>query len=54
MSDKISIQGLGMTQFGKFLDKNIKVLTGEALDPKGGGTIGGGEASMTIHILEKE
>ena len=32
MSDNVYILGVGMTKFGKFLDKSIKVLTGEALE----------------------
>jgi len=32
MGDKVYILGVGMTKFGKFLDKSIKQLTGEALD----------------------
>jgi len=32
MSDNVYILGVGMTKFGKFLDKSIKVLTGEALN----------------------
>ncbi|TFG28210.1 MAG: thiolase family protein [Promethearchaeota archaeon] len=31
MSEKVYIIGVGMTKFGKFLDKSIKDLTGEAL-----------------------
>ncbi|TFG22994.1 MAG: thiolase family protein [Promethearchaeota archaeon] len=32
MSDKVYVFGVGMTKFGKFLDKSIKKFTGEALD----------------------
>ncbi|MEW6188057.1 MAG: thiolase family protein [Thermodesulfobacteriota bacterium] len=32
MSDNVYILGVGMTRFGKFLDKSIKVLTGESLE----------------------
>jgi len=32
MSDNVYILGVGMTKFGKFLDKSIKVFTGESLD----------------------
>ncbi|MBI4765075.1 MAG: thiolase family protein [Deltaproteobacteria bacterium] len=32
MSDNVYVLGVGMTKFGKFLDKSIKVLTGEALE----------------------
>lgn len=32
MSDNVYIIGVGMIKFGKFLEKGIKVLTGEALD----------------------
>jgi acetyl-CoA acetyltransferase len=32
MSDNVYILGVGMTKFGKFLDKSIKNLTGEALE----------------------
>jgi acetyl-CoA acetyltransferase len=32
MSDDVYILGVGMTKFGKYLDKSIKTLTGEALE----------------------
>jgi acetyl-CoA acetyltransferase len=32
MSENVYVLGVGMTKFGKFLDKSIKVLTGEALE----------------------
>jgi len=32
MSDHVYIIGVGMIKFGKYLEKGIKVLTGEALD----------------------
>jgi len=32
MSDKVYIIGVGMTKFGKFLEKSTKVFTGEALE----------------------
>ena len=32
MSDSVYIFGVGMTKFGKYLDKSIKTLTGEALE----------------------
>ena len=32
MSDNVYILGVGMTKFGKFLEKSIKALTGEALE----------------------
>ena len=32
MSERVYIIGVGMTKFGKFLDKSIKTLTGEALE----------------------
>ena len=32
MSDDVYIIGVGMIKFGKYLDKGIKALTGEALD----------------------
>ena len=32
MSDGVYILGVGMTKFGKYLDKGIKMLTGEALE----------------------
>ncbi len=32
MSDNVYILGVGMIKFGKYLDKSIKVLTGEALE----------------------
>ena len=32
MSDKVYVIGVGMTKFGKFLEKSIKQMTGEALD----------------------
>ena len=32
MSDNVYVLGVGMTKFGKFLDKSIKTLTGEALE----------------------
>jgi acetyl-CoA acetyltransferase len=31
MSENVYIYSVGMTKFGKFLDKSIKKLTGEAL-----------------------
>ena len=32
MNDKVYVFGVGMTKFGKFLEKSIKKLTGEAID----------------------
>jgi acetyl-CoA acetyltransferase len=32
MSERVYIIGVGMTKFGKYLDRSIKTLTGEALD----------------------
>jgi acetyl-CoA acetyltransferase len=32
MSDRVYLYGVGMTKFGRFLDKSIKQLTGEALE----------------------
>ena len=32
MSDTVYVLGVGMTKFGKYLDKSIKTLTGEALE----------------------
>ena len=32
MSDKVYVFGVGMTKFGKFLEKSIKQLTGEVLE----------------------
>ena len=32
MSDRVYIIGIGMTKFGKYLDRSIKDLAGEALE----------------------
>ncbi|MFX1445517.1 MAG: thiolase family protein, partial [Promethearchaeota archaeon] len=41
MSDKVYVYSVGMTKFGKFLDKSIKDLTGQALKSlKNDGEIG--------------
>jgi len=56
MSDDIYITGVGMTKFGKYLNKSVKDLTGEALREvvrDADVSRDDIEAVLAIHIFEK-
>jgi acetyl-CoA acetyltransferase len=57
MTNNVHIYGVGMIKFGKYLEKSIKSLTGEALElvlKDCGLERKDLQAAMGIHILEKK